>query len=101
MALQVIDSPERQRYEAVREGTVLGFTAYEPMNQVLVLTHTEVDPALEGQGIGGALVRSVLDQARSRRLRVLALCPFVRAWLENHPDYHDLEYRFPASRVTD
>lgn len=101
MALQVIDSPERQRYEAVREGTVLGFTAYEHMNRVLVLTHTEVDPALEGQGIGGALVRSVLDQARSLRLRVLALCPFVRAWLENHPDYRDLEYRFPASRVTD
>ncbi|EHR61052.1 GNAT family N-acetyltransferase [Saccharomonospora cyanea] len=101
MALQVIDSPERQRYEAVREGTVLGFTAYEHMNQVLVLTHTEVDPALEGQGIGGALTRAVLDQARSRRLRVLALCPFVRVWLENHPDYHDLEYRLPASRVTD
>jgi GNAT superfamily N-acetyltransferase len=49
---------------------------------VIVFTHTEVDPSLEGQGIGGALVRGALDHVRNLGLRVLPICPFVQAWMK-------------------
>ncbi|WP_197322109.1 GNAT family N-acetyltransferase [Saccharomonospora sp. NB11] len=101
MAVQVTDVPERRRFEARRDGTVLGIVAYERMNDVLVVTHTKVDPALEGRGVGGTLVRSALDEVRGRGGQVLVLCPFVRSWLERHPEYQDLEYQPPASTVTD
>jgi uncharacterized protein len=32
---------------------------------------------------------------------VLPICPFVQAWMARHPEYVDLDYRSPASRVTD
>ena len=92
MNLQVADVPERQRYEARRDGVVLGHVGYQQADGHLVLTHTEVDPAAEGQGVGGQLVRGVLDDVRARGLAVQPLCPFAQGWMERHPEYADLRY---------
>ena len=101
MTTDVVDVRERQRYEIVRDGVTLGHAAYHETDRLVVFTHTEVDPSLEGQGIGGLLVRGMLDDVRSRGLAVLPVCPFVQAWMARHPDYADLDYRRSASRVTD
>jgi uncharacterized protein len=101
MSVQVVDAPQRRRYEAVRDGAVLGFSAYERTEELVVFTHTQVDPSLEGQGIGGALVQGVLDHVRQLGLKVLPLCPFVHGWILRHPEYADLDYRRPDSKVTD
>ncbi len=45
---------------------------------------------LGGQGIGSKLVKGALDQVRADGLKVVAQCPFVRGWIEKHPDYADL-----------
>ena len=79
----------------------LGFAAYQKANRLIVLTHTEIEPGLEGQGIGGLLLRGALDDVRSQGLPVLPLCPFVQAWMGRHQEYLDLDYRHPVSRVTD
>jgi predicted GNAT family acetyltransferase len=101
MTTSVIDAPERQRYEVVRDGTLLGYAAYQKTDQLIVFTHTEVDRSVEGQGIGGQLVRGALDHVRTLGLPVLPICPFVQGWMARHPDYIDLDYRRPASKVTD
>jgi hypothetical protein len=101
MTTQVLDAPERNRYEAVRGGVVLGFAAYQKTAELIVFTHTEVDPSVEGQGVGGALVQGALDHVRSLGLDVLPICPFVHAWMLRHPEYGDLDYRRPDTRVSD
>jgi hypothetical protein len=42
-----------------------------------------------------------LDHVRTLGVAVLPICPFVQAWMARHPEYVDLDYRSPASRVTD
>lgn len=100
MSVDVIDVPERHRFEAVLDGEVVGFAAYQKTDELIVFTHTEVDSSLEGLGVGGALIRDALDHVRELGLRVLPICPFVRAWMLRHPEYTDLDYRRPASKVT-
>lgn len=56
----------------------------------IVLLHTEVPPAQRGHGIAGQLARAALDHARAHGLRVKVKCPYVRAFLEQHPEYQDL-----------
>jgi predicted GNAT family acetyltransferase len=90
MDVEVTDSPERSRYEATVDGSPAGFAAYRLLGERLVLTHTEVDPDREGQGVGAALARGALDDARERGLMVQPMCPFVAGWIERHPDYADL-----------
>ncbi len=86
----VHDAPEAHRYEAETGGAVAGFAAYRLSGGVITFTHTQVDAAYEGQGVGGALARGALDDARAKGLAVVPLCPFIKAWIERHPAYADL-----------
>jgi predicted GNAT family acetyltransferase len=86
----VADAPDAQRYEAQLEGHLAGVLEYVVKGDRIALIHTEVVPAFEGQGIGAALTRFALDDARRRGLRVLAICPFVKTYLAKHPEDHDI-----------
>ena len=89
--IEVVDRPEAHRYEARdRDGTVLGFSQYRLHGDVVVFTHTEVDDAQEGRGVGSQLVRGALDDVRAGGRRILPLCPFVKAYVDRHPEYADL-----------
>jgi predicted GNAT family acetyltransferase len=88
--LEVSDNPDLSRVEAHVGGTLAGFAAYRERSGRRVFTHTEVDPAFEGQGVGGALARTALDKARADGVGVVPLCPYIEAWIAKHPDYADL-----------
>ena len=89
--VEVRPNPDEQRYEAYVDGKLAGFAAYRISQGHLVLTHTEVDDAYEGQGVGSRLARGTLDDIRAKGEHdVVALCPFMSAWIDKHPDYQDL-----------
>lgn len=92
MDIDVTDAPESQRYEARLEGRLAGFMEYQVAARLFVITHTEVVAEFEGQGVGGALVRTALDALRADGRHVLPLCPFAKTWIGRHPDYIDLVY---------
>ena len=50
------------QWEARIGGELAGFAAYQLTDELVVFTHTEVDPAFEGKGVGGALARHALDE---------------------------------------
>lgn len=82
----VRDNRDEQRYETT-VGAEKAVVAYELGDGTITFTHTYVPPAAEGQGVGAALVRFALDDARTRGLRVIPRCPFVRTWIKRHPEY--------------
>ncbi|ABE62622.1 acetyltransferase [Nitrobacter hamburgensis X14] len=86
---EVVNNMEKHRYEIEVDGHVAA-TYYRFLDGVIVFTHTQVPPELEGKGIGSELVKGALDQVRADRFRARAQCPFVKDWLEKHPDYDDL-----------
>lgn len=84
----------QNRYLFTRDGDQVGLTDYVLHGNAIHILHTEVDPTLRGQGLGDEMIRAVLDQIRTETdLRVVAECPFVIDWLEDHPEYHELEER--------
>jgi predicted GNAT family acetyltransferase len=89
MATNVRDNTERNRFELDADGHI-AFSNYKRADGVLTILHTEVPKALEGHRIGSALIRGVLDTARSQGLKVIAVCPFAKAYIERHPEYADL-----------
>ena len=91
MALSVSDNPARSRYE-LRDGDhVLGFTEYhEGDGGVLVFPHTIITVPKRGAGYGATLVQGALDDVRAKGRRIVAECPFVQRFVDEHPDYQDL-----------
>ena len=86
----VRDNRERQRYEILSEGRVVGSLTYRLRGGVVSFQHTEVDSAYSGKGFASSLVRRALDESREAGVRVLPYCPYVREWIAKHPDYVDL-----------
>lgn len=91
--LDLRHADDKSRYEAWLDGQLAGFADYQHSDGLITFTHTEIDPAFEGRGVGSALVRFALDDVRAAGERhVLPLCPFVKGWLQRHPEYADLIY---------
>jgi predicted GNAT family acetyltransferase len=64
-------------------------TYVERDGRVLDLLHTFVPPEGRGQAIGEALVEFAFAYARANDYRIKATCPYVRNWLEDHPEKHE------------
>ncbi|HWE89388.1 MAG TPA: GNAT family N-acetyltransferase [Pseudonocardiaceae bacterium] len=92
---KIIDNAEAHRYE-IYEGEIedgaerAGLVEYHLHGNEIAFLHTEVDPKFAGKGLGSALARHVLDDARRAGRAVLPYCPFIRDWIARHPEYVDL-----------
>ena len=94
----VRDNQAQLRYELIDDdGDVIGEIRYRREPGAVALVHTEVAPAYEGQGLAGLLVEGALRDLRERGLRLIPICPYVRAWLRRHPEQADLVTSDPAT----
>ncbi len=75
------DEPEHSRYGAYLGARRVGVADYRVDGKRVLLTHVGVEGALEGRGIGSALVEYVVADIESSGRSVVPVCPFVRAWL--------------------
>lgn len=85
----IVDNKPQHRFELVVEGH-LAAAYYKLDGNVITFVHTEVPPELGGKGVGSKLVQAALDQVRAEGMKVIAECPFVKAWIGKHPEYKDL-----------
>lgn len=88
--VQVKDNPEGSRFEAWIGDKLAGFAEYRMRPGTIVFTHTEVGDAFEGMGVGSALARGALDATRPTLLGVEPQCPFIKGYIDKHPEYQDL-----------
>ena len=86
---EVVDNRERHRFELEVEG-VIAFASYEREDGIVTFTHTIVPAKLQGRGIGSKLIKGALAVVRAEGLKVAPECPFVRAYIEKHPEQQDL-----------
>src|SRR4051812_14467683 len=88
--VDVRQQADEHRFEALVDGEHAGYAVYVDRPGVRVFTHTEVDDAFEGKGVAGRLARFALDETRTEGLAVEPQCPYIRSWIDRHPDYQDL-----------
>jgi predicted GNAT family acetyltransferase len=88
--IRVIDNPAEERYELWQGETLAGFIEYRLRGSEVAMTHTEIDPELQTKGLGTRLVADALADTRARGRTVKPYCPFVAAYIQEHPELADL-----------
>jgi uncharacterized protein len=87
----VVNNESTGRYELRADGGVLGFAAYRMRHDgAVVFTHTEIDEAHEGRGLGTRLARGALEDVRAAGRTVVPRCPFIKGYIDRHPEFQDL-----------
>jgi predicted GNAT family acetyltransferase len=79
------------RFEVAVDGEWAGSSEYQIAGEkLLAFTHTRIEPQFGGHGLASSLISTALDELRAEDVSVLPFCPFVKAFIEKHPDYLDL-----------
>jgi predicted GNAT family acetyltransferase len=91
VAEELIDNIDQRRFELYRNGDLVGWLRYNHLRpNRYALQHTEVESSHQHQGVGGAMVRRVLDLIRTREGTITVICPFVADYLSRTSTYADL-----------
>ncbi|WP_026549465.1 GNAT family N-acetyltransferase [Arthrobacter sp. Br18] len=88
--ITVRSAPDRRRYELVDSTVVIGaahYLVHGDDGAERVFHHTTVSEDYSGRGLASTLVQQALDDTLAAGIAVVAVCPYVRAWLRKHPDY--------------
>lgn len=85
----VVNVPDSSQFVVELEGQ-RAMLRYILQKSQILFVHTGVPPALEGRGIGSALVRTGLEYARANHLKVVSHCWFVSGYIKRHPEYQNL-----------
>lgn len=86
----VHDNKSASRFELAVDGSI-AFANYRMAGDRVIITHTETPPALRGRGIASELVKGALARIRADGNKVVAGCSFVVDYLNQHPEYADLQ----------
>ena len=89
-ALAITNNPDGRRYEARIGEQLVGWVDYGRVRNRLVALHTEVPPEFGGRGIGSALVRHVIAEARAEGFTITPRCPLFEAHFQRYAKDRDV-----------
>lgn len=94
----VVNNEADRRFEITLGGET-AFAEYRLVQGGIILPHTVVPPAFEGKGVASRLAVYAMTYARERQLEVIPLCPFMAAYMQKHPETHDLVHHLWRGRL--
>jgi len=56
----------------------------------ITIDHTEVDKAMQGEGLGKQMVAAAVEYARENDIKIVPVCPFVKKIIDETPEYKDV-----------
>ena len=84
------ETDTKGRYVAVVDAHEAEMTYSRAGDMTLIIDHTAVPDALRGRGVGQALVRRSVEDARAEGRTIFPLCPFAKAQIARHPEWQDV-----------
>jgi predicted GNAT family acetyltransferase len=85
----VVENVAGSRFEMAFPGG-RAFASFRRDGDRLIVTHTEVPAAFNGQGLGSRLCLGMFETARTTGRRIVPACSFVTDWARRHPEFADV-----------
>ena len=89
--MNFVHNETQSRYELHLDGQLAGQAQYRREGDRVLFTHTLVEPAHEGRGLGSKLAAYALDDVKSRGLKAVPKCSFIAKFAQRHgEEYADV-----------
>jgi predicted GNAT family acetyltransferase len=89
--ITISNNPDRERFEILDAGKVIGKAWYKAYDDggagERIFYHTVVNKEYAGQGLAGRLAKVALDETRAAGLGIVPVCPFIKSYIDRHPEY--------------
>lgn len=86
MEYQLTNNKEKSRFEVHIDGFV-AFEDYKLFDGGISYNHTDVPKELAGRGVGSFIAKNILDYAAEHHLKVKPFCPYIKSYIDKHPEY--------------
>lgn len=88
LIIQAVEKGERGAFVAITlDKQLAGEMTFTKSNDTLIIIdHTGVEPAFEGQGVGKQLAKYAINYIREKGWKVIPLCPFAKGYFQKHTD---------------
>ena len=90
LSIERDEGVSKGRYFVRLDGVDAEMTYSRAGKGIIIIDHTGVPDTLRGRGVGLALVRRAIEDARVEGRVVIALCPFAKAQIDRHPEWQDV-----------
>jgi len=90
MDIQREHGDSKGRYVVAKDGVEAELTYSILSPTRIIADHTGVPDVWRGTGVGLKLVERLVADARAEGVKIIALCPFVKAQARKHPDWQDV-----------
>lgn len=84
------DGRHGEFYVEVDGNTLARMTYSQPDRNKIIIEHTEVDDTIRHENAGYQMVDSAVQYARAHQLKIVPVCPFVKAVFDKKPEYADV-----------
>ncbi|WP_345079388.1 GNAT family N-acetyltransferase [Nemorincola caseinilytica] len=86
----IVNNKREFRFEATMPQGIPATLTYRWLKGDMLLMQTTVPPAAKDSGVGDALIKHVLEHARTHGLRIRVYCPMVAAYIQQHTQWADI-----------
>lgn len=91
MRIEIKEKESKGVAIAEEEGKKAGEMTYSiASNDYIIIDHTEVNPDFKGRGVGKKLLIKIVEMAREKNIKILPLCPFVKAMFQKNTEIQDV-----------
>lgn len=90
MTHDVRHDPDARRFTVTELGHEAYLEYYELPDGAVDYAHTYTPQEVRGRGIATAIIREALEWARANDRTVVPGCPFVRTYVDRHPEYESV-----------
>lgn len=91
MQIQLSFDGQKGAFYYAEDGKRLATSTFSMAGNKMIIDHTEVDESLKGKSVGIAIIKTAVEYAREKGIKIIPLCPFAAAMFRKHPEFSDVK----------
>ena len=88
--IKIVFNIDTKQSNAIFNNEIIGECEFEINDSIWYITHTRVRQEFGGRGIAKLLVKSIIEEARNRNIKIVPICSYAQKMMLNNEEYSDI-----------